>query len=201
MRAPDAYTEELVNAAQTLGNALQQWEAAGTFVLQSFALRYQQDRLHEMRAGLEAPQPSSPRVVAGVAILATALVACGRAEAARPIIDKVLAGGEIRLPDDNMWLGGVALISGTVAKIGSVEQRALLRRELAPFAERWCIFGSGGAAFGTGHHWLGRLARADGDEEAARRHFESAAALSDAAGAEYWAGVARDDLGAVVEHA
>ena len=164
-----------------------------------FALRYQQDRVREIRAGLEAPQPQSPRVVAGVAVLAAALVACGRAEAARPIIDKVLDGGELQLPHDNLWLGAVALISGTVAEIGTDEQRSLLRRELAPFAERWCIFGAGGAAFGTGHHWLGRLARADGDDAAATRHFDAAAVLSASVDADYWAGVARDDLAKVVE--
>jgi DNA-binding SARP family transcriptional activator len=199
MRSPDAYTEELVNAAHTLGNSLQQWDASGTFVLQMFALRYQQDRVREIRAGLEAPQPQSPRVIAGVAVLAAALVACGRAEAARPIVDKVLAGGELQLPHDNLWLGAVALISGTVAEIGTAEQRGLLRRELAPFAERWCIFGAGGAAFGTGHHWLGRLARADGDQVAATQHFDAALARSTAADAEYWAGVAHDDLAKVVE--
>jgi hypothetical protein len=164
-----------------------------------FALRYQQDRVREIRAGLEAPQPQSPRVVAGVAILAAALVASGRADAARPIVDKVLEGGELQLPRDNLWLGAVALISGTVAEIGTADQRGLLRRELAPFAERWCIFGAGGAAFGTGHHWLGRLARSDGDRAAATQHFEAAAALSASADAEYWCDVAHDDLKTVVE--
>jgi DNA-binding SARP family transcriptional activator len=193
MRAPDAYAEELVRAAHTLGRSLQQWDAEGTFVLQMFALRYQQDRLREVRAGLEAPAPLYPRVVAGVALLAAALVASGRAEAARPILDRSLEGGRLRLPHDNLWLGATALISGTASAIGTQEQRALLFRELEPFAERWCIFGAGGAAFGTGHHWLGKLARADGERAVADEHFDRAATVSDAAGASYWAAVARAD--------
>ena len=193
MRAPDAYTEELVHAAHTVGRSLQQHDAEGTFVLQMFALRYQQDRLREVRAGLEAPPPESPRVVAGVALLAAALVASGRPEAAKPILDRVLDGGELHLPHDNLWLGATALISGTAAAIGTEAQRALLISELGPFAERWCIFGAGGAAFGMGHHWLGKLATAIGDHESARLHLERAEALSDAAGAGYWAGVARAD--------
>jgi DNA-binding SARP family transcriptional activator len=193
MRAPDAYAEELVQAAHMLGRSLQQHDAEGTFVLQMFALRYQQDRLREVRAGLEAPPPQSPRVVAGVALLAAALIASGRSEAARPILDRVLEGGRLHLPHDNLWLGATALISGTVAAIGTDAQRALLIHELGPYAERWCIFGAGGAAFGTGHHWLGKLAIASGDRGAGRRHLDRAEELSDAAGAGYWAGVARAD--------
>jgi len=197
MRAPDAYTEELIMAARTLGASLQQWDAGGTFVLQMFALRYQQHRVHEVRKGLQQPQPQFPRVVAGVAILAAALVACDRDDAARVIVDQVLEGGELRLPHDNLWLGAVALMSGTVAVVGTPEQRALIARELQPFAERWCIFGAGGAAFGTGHHWLGRIARAQDEHEGAARHFEAAARLSDRAGATYWAQLARSDLATV----
>jgi hypothetical protein len=193
MRAPDSYAEELVHAAHTLGRSLQQWDAAGTFVLQMFALRYQQDRVREVRAGLEAPAPPFPRIVAGVALLAAALVASGRPEAAKPILDRVVEGGRLRLPHDNLWLGATALISGTAAVIGTLEQQNLLFHELEPFADRWCIFGAGGAAFGTGHHWLGKLAKGRGDTDAAARHFDRAAALSDAAGATYWADVARAD--------
>src|SRR5207253_8787234 len=116
-----------------------------------------------------------------------------RPESARPILDKVLGGGRLRLPHDNMWLGATALIAGTASTIGTPEQRALLLGELEPFAERWCIFGAAGAAFGTGHHWLGKLARAGGNPALADRHFERAASLSDAAGAPFWAEVARAD--------
>lgn len=197
MRAPDSYAEELVQAAHTLGRSLQQHDAEGTFVLQMFALRLQQDRVREVRAGLEAPAPEYPRIVAGVALLAAALVASGQPEAAKPILGRVLDGGRLQLPHDNLWLGATALISGTAAAIGTPGQRALLVRELEPFAERWCIFGAGGAAFGTGHHWLGKLAKAGGEHGAASHHFDRAAALSDAAGASYWAEVARADRAAL----
>ncbi len=59
------------------------------------------------------------------------------------------------------------------------------------------MFGAGGAVFGTGHHWLGRLAVADRDLERATTHFERAAAASTKAGARYWADVARADLDAI----
>jgi DNA-binding SARP family transcriptional activator len=193
MRAADSYSEELVHAAQTLGRSLQQWDAQGMFVLQMFALRLQQDRVREIRAALEVPAPDGPRIVNGVALLAAAMVASGRPEAARPILDKAVEGGRLRLPHDNMWLGATALMSGAGAAIGTSEQRGLLYAELEPFAQRWCVFGAGGAAFGTGHHWLGRLAVANGNVGAATGHFERAESMSLAAGATYWAEVAYAD--------
>jgi tetratricopeptide (TPR) repeat protein len=206
MRAADAYAEELVHAARTVGRSLQQWDAEGTFVLQMFALRAQQDRLREVRAGLEVPGPDRPRIVAGVALLAAALVASGRTEAARSILDKALDRDRLRLPHDNMWLGATALLSATASVIGTVEQRLLLYRELEPFAELWCVFGAGGAVFGTGHHWLGKLSQANGDHARAKLHFDRAAALSGAGGASYWAewagtaGTVPVDGAALVDH-
>ena len=193
MRAADPFAEEMVQAAHTLGRSLQHWDAEGMFVLQMFALRFQQDRVREIRAALEVPAPDGQRIVAGVALLAAALVASGRPESARPILDRALAGGRLRLPHDNLWLGATALMSGTAAAIGTPEQRAVLAAALEPFAPRWCVFGAGGAAFGTGHHWLGKLALANGDVETATEHFERAETLSHAAGATYWAEQARTD--------
>jgi DNA-binding SARP family transcriptional activator len=193
MRAADPFAEELVHAAHTLGRALQQWDSEGMFVLQMFALRFQQDRVREIRAALEVPTPDGPRIVNGVALLAVALVASGRPDAARPILDRAVEGGRLRLPHDNMWLGATALMSGAAAAIGTPEQRALLFGELEPFARRWCAFGAGGAAFGTGHHWLGKLAVANGDVAAATNHFDWAESMSLAAGATYWAEVACAD--------
>jgi hypothetical protein len=163
------------------------------FVLQMFALRFQQDRVREIRAALEMPASDGPRIVNGVALLAAALIASGRPEAARPILDRAVERGRIRLPRDNMWLGATALMSGTAAAIGTPDQRALLYGELEPFAQRWCAFGAGGAAFGTGHHWLGKLAVANGDRAAATDHFDWAESMSLAAGATYWAEVAHAD--------
>jgi tetratricopeptide (TPR) repeat protein len=193
MRAADAFAEELVHAAHTIGRSLQQWDSEGVFVLQMFALRFQQDRVREIRASLETPAAVGRRIVNGVALHAAALVASGSPEAARPILDRAFEGGRSRLPHDNMWLGATALMCGTAAAIGSPGQRALLASELEPFAQRWCTFGAGGAAFGTGHHWLGKLAVAGGDIEAATDHFEWAESMSRAAGATYWADVAEAD--------
>ncbi len=110
-------------------------------------------------------------------------MASGRADDARLILDRTAVGGSLRLPHDNLWLGATALYAGVAASTGHIEQRDLLRQSLRPFADQWCVFGAGGAVFGTGHHWLGRLAIADGDREGARSHLERAVTMSEDAGA------------------
>ena len=194
---PRGEAEELVRAARRLGAELQQGDSEGTFILQSFALRFQQDRTREVTAGLETPTSGQPRILAGLSLLAAALVESGRSDDARKILDRAVVGAEIRLPHDNLWFAATALYAGVAARAGSAEQRTVLTRALEPLANLWCMFGAGGAIFGTGHHWLGRLAVADSDVERAISHFERAAELSTAAGAGYWADVAGTDLDAI----
>jgi DNA-binding SARP family transcriptional activator len=191
---PWGEAEELVRAARRVGRELQQDDAEGAFILHWFTLRYQQGRAREVTSGLETPGSGHPRILAGLSLLAAALVTSGRADDARLILDRTAVGGSLRLPHDNLWLGATALYSGVAASTGHLEQRALMRQSLSPFADQWCVFGAGGAVFGTGHHWLGQLAIADGDREAARSHLERAVTMSEAAGADYWTEVARKDL-------
>ena len=99
--------------------------------------------------------------------------------------------GTIRVPGDNFWLGAVALFAGVAATCGSEEQQRILRTALTPRADRLCVFGTGGAVFGTGHHWLARLALALDESDAARRHLSLAATICEDADAAYWADRAR----------
>ncbi|MGZ4753488.1 MAG: BTAD domain-containing putative transcriptional regulator [Acidimicrobiia bacterium] len=194
LRSPGGETEELVRAAHVLGRRLEQGDAEGTFILQMFALRYQQGRSREITAPLETPAPEHPRMLAGLAILAAALVAGERLDAARAILDQVVFDGELQLPHDNLWLAATALFGGVAAATGTPEQRALFARTLAPFADHWCVFGAGGAVFGTTHHWLGQLALAEHDVKQATGHFARAVELAEAGHADYWAAAARDWL-------
>ncbi len=191
MTEPGADAEGLVRAARTLGLSLQQGDAEGTFILQMFALRRQQGRVREIASGLEAPSDTQPRMEAGLALLACAFLDAARPDDARRVVDQVLAGDQVRFPLDNMRLAATGLVGGVVAAVGTPEQNELCRLELDRFAEQWCVFGSGGAVFGTGHHWLGELAAAAGDVEAARRHLVRAVAQSEDAASPYWTDRAR----------
>ena len=183
---PFAETEDLVGAARTIGREFQQGEADGTFLLQSFALRYEQGRSHEISKVLDAPQGNHPRLLAGLAVLALAYSRSGREHEARRLLDRVVVDEDLRIARDNLWLGAAALYSGVAAELGTPEQQRVFLRVLSPFARRWCVFGAGAAAFGTGDLWLGRLERALGHPDAAAAHFGAARRTAQRDGAKYW---------------
>ena len=199
MQSASSATEELINAAAILGRQLQIFDTTGVHMLQMFALRYQQGRSGEVTAGLSEGSTDMPPIMAGTALLALSYAESGRLDLARRALDRVVSRDEILLPRDNFWLGAVGLFSGVAAVCGTAGQRRRLRAGLEPRADRFCIFGAGGAVFGTGHHWLARLARADGDIEAARQHLESAARVCHDARAQFWADRARNEAESIVD--
>jgi len=198
MQSASTTTGELIDAAALLGRQLQVFETTGLHMLQTFALRYQQGRAREMTVGLSEGATDKPPIVAGSGLLALALAEAGRLDQARQALDRVVNHDGILLPRDNFWLGGVALFSGVAAACGSESQRQLLRVNLEPRADRFCLFGAGGAVFGCGHHWMARLAAADGDHRAAQDHLAEAARICDDAGARYWADRARTEAAAAM---
>ncbi|MEP6625039.1 MAG: hypothetical protein ABJC79_11385, partial [Acidimicrobiia bacterium] len=183
-------TEELIKGAALIGRQQQVGSGPGVQMLQTFAVRYQQGRLHELATGFSAPQPSSPQIRAGTSLLALALSEIGATDDARSVLDQVIDRGEITLPPDNFRPAAVALFAGVAARCGTAAQRKVLRTALEPRADQFCVFGAGGAVFGTHHHWLARLAAADCDHDTALSHFRRASELCREVGATYWADVA-----------
>ncbi len=193
MRSCSAETGELVNAAAMLGRRLGIADSDGTALLQTFALRSQQGRSREMTSGLASAPDDVPAITSGSGLLALSFAEAGRADAARALLDRVV-DDEIRLPRDNFRLGGLALFAAAAASCGTDTQRALLRDEIEPLAAQFLVFGTGGAVFGTGHHWLARLEHALGDDGAAREHLTHAADICYNTEAQYWERRARDEL-------
>ena len=193
MRNASELSEELVRGAALIGKQLQITTSDGVHMLQTFTLRYQQGRTREITSGLQAPERSAPQVLAGTALLAISCAEAGRLETASALLDHAVADGTVNLQHDNFFLAAAGLFGGVAARCGSTKQRDALRTVLEPHADSFCVFGAGGAVFGTHHHWLSRLAAAAGDLEQARGHLERAAELCDTAGATYWADRARHE--------
>ncbi len=191
--------EGLINAAVTIGRRLQIADAEGVFLLQMFALRYQRGHVRESAHALATPRPEDPKVIAGTALLALIFAESGRPDAARSYLDRVVTPAGITLPHDNFFFGGVSLFAGVAAICGGARQRAALRAVLLEDASRFCLFGSGGAVFGTGHHWLARLALAESDLDGARRHLAEAARVCHHADAPFWAARARQESARIAD--
>ena len=197
MRDASELTEERVLGAALIGKHLQITSSDGVHMLQTFALRYQQGRTREITSGLQTPKKSDPQILAGTALLAVSCAEAGRLDTARAMLDRAVSDVGVTLQRDNFFLAATGLFGGVAALCGSAEQRDALRTVLDPNADSFCVFGAGGAVFGTQHHWLARLARADGEVAQARQHLERAEKLCDAAGATYWADRARHENSAL----
>lgn len=193
MRDASELTEELVRGSALIGKQLQISTSDGVYMLQTFAMRYQQGRAREITAGLRTPEQSAPQILAGTALLALSCAEAGRLDTARTLLDHAVADRVVTLQHDNFFLAAAGLFGGVAALCGSAEQRDALRTVLDPNADKFCVFGAGGAVFGTHHHWLARLAAADGEVAQARGHLERAEKLCDTADAKYWADRARHE--------
>ena len=193
MRETGPEVEVAIDAAAAFARHAGIRDAVGLQTLQTFVLRYQQGRTREVITGLTTPVDDAPPILAGISLLALSFAAAGRFDQARPILDRIVAD-EIRLPRNNFWFGAVAMLADVAASCGDDRQRDLLRAALAPIAEQFVVFGTGGAVLGTGHHWLARLAHAAGDDDAARVHLQSAARLCYDCDAPFWEHRARADL-------
>ena len=169
MRETGPEVEVAIDSAAAFARHAGIRDAAGLQTLQTFVLRYQQDRTREVITGLATPTDDAPPVLAGISLLGLSFAAAGRFDQARPILERIVTD-EIRLPRNNFWFGALAMLADVAASCGTDRQRACLYDALLPVADQCVVFGTGGAVLGTGHHWLGRLARARGDEVTAREH-------------------------------
>ena len=163
MRETGPEVEVAIDSAAAFARHAGIRDAAGLQTLQTFVLRYQQDRTREVITGLATPTDDAPPVLAGISLLGLSFAAAGRFDQARPILERIVTD-EIRLPRNNFWFGALAMLADVAASCGTDRQRACLYDALLPVADQCVVFGTGGAVLGTGHHWLGRLARARGDE-------------------------------------
>jgi hypothetical protein len=178
-------TEECINAAARLGARLGVPEVDGQHVLHTFVLRLQQGRSRELAIGIPAVADDPPPVAAGTSLLCIALARAGRHDEARQILDTTVAESAALHPD-NFRIGALAFFAGAAARCGSADQRRVLADALEPYANQLLVFGTLGAVLGSGHHWLGELARAAGDEALAHEHFRAAADFCYNADVPYW---------------
>jgi hypothetical protein len=186
--------QRLAEEARRVGDRLDQSDAIGAYILQSFVVRYQQGRLGEVSSTIETPIEYREAVPSWFALMATFLSETGRHDEARAVIDRLLRRGFETMPRDTFWLASMCLLAGAAAKSGATGAIGALESRLSPYADRFVVFGAGGAVLGVVHHWLGLLAAADGRRRDAEAHLTMAFRASTLAMSEFWAQRAEDLL-------
>jgi tetratricopeptide (TPR) repeat protein len=115
-------------------------------------------------------------------------IRAGDIELARTVRARLGDGPEARSGWESMWLR--FQIELAVAD-GDTEAVARLRERLAPHEGEWLVALWGTSIHGPISHWLGLLAAAAGEAEAARTHFLNAMTQADVLDARPWAEAAR----------
>src|SRR5262249_41386498 len=117
-------------------------------------------------------------------VLAALLADSGRLDEARSILDALAADDFAALRRDFNYPPSLALLATVASQAGDLVRVRTLYALLEPYAERNVVFPVySPGVLGSGHHFLGLLAAADGDAARAATHFEAALAANARLGA------------------
>jgi AAA ATPase domain len=167
-------SEELSERARYLGGRLHDSSPNHNYMVQSF----QRARLRGAFGGLEtamvAAQEKYPDILGYRAALALLFAHHGQADRARIILKGLATNSYSDVPMDNLTLWVLGVIAEAVSICGEPQWVLPLYEKLKPF-DAFNIVMSWGSVFdGAVSHYLGVLAQALGDVDAATTHFECA---------------------------
>lgn len=118
----------------------------------------------------------------------------GRTEEARSTLEAVAAPAFEELTCDEHWLSAVAMLAIVSVALEDETHAALLYERLAPYAHLIVVHDTLRSDLGPVAHYLGMLAAARGDRDAAREHFEAALTKTTRMGARPWRARAQAEL-------
>jgi DNA-binding CsgD family transcriptional regulator len=179
-----AEAEEATERSREWSHLLTGRDPSGVYGIQMFTLRREQGRLTELApvirvlAGGDRPGAWRPGFVALLAELG--MDDDVRRELA-VVGEEGLAGFR-----DSLWIASLTYLTDAAAAVGDADTAALVYPELAPYAGTPVMIGHGVACYGAADRYLGMLATARGDLDAADAHFEAAMAINRRMGAATW---------------
>lgn len=185
--------ERLIETAFAIGERTVPWNAAVTYQLQLFVLRWEQGRLDEVRETIESAVATYPGYPVWRCVLACLYAELGLAEEARKVLMQFAATDFGELPFDEEWLLGMSLLAEACASVGDGPQAAVIYQLLTPYAELSAV-SAPEVSIGAVARVLGKLAATAGRWEQAEDHFENAIQLNARMGARPWLAHSRHDF-------
>ena len=159
--------------------------------VQTFALRFEQGRLDEVRPAVEAwaGQGERPAWTIGYGTL---LAECGEPTAAADVLRPFADAGFDTVPRDDLFFLSLGAAATGVVLLEDSDAAAALYELLSPHASRVVVAAEGALCWGSIHRFLGPLAALVGHTEQASMHFEAAMSVHERLGARPF--LARDRL-------
>lgn len=109
-----------------------------------------------------------------------------RTDEARALLRTLAAGGCRRIPHDNLWMTGVALLGVAAAGLDDRPTAATIHRILEPYAGQLVVCGNAVATIGPVDHYLALLAGSLGRRREAGRHLRAAERIAARIGSPAW---------------
>lgn len=138
-----------------------------------FATRWLQGRLPELEDPTRRYVEVQPLNVAWRCDLCLILASAGREAEARHELDALALDEFDRIPRNVVWLACLAILAESVSLLGDAERARRLTELLSPYAERNVVL-TGAACVGPVRRFLGILARAQDQHDAAVEHLSAA---------------------------
>jgi DNA-binding SARP family transcriptional activator/class 3 adenylate cyclase len=182
--------ERVVSEACKIGTESGQPDALVFYVAGMTHVRLQQGRLREYVDQLEEAARAHAGIPGYWGAAALALFDADRGDEAAVLLRDAAADGFAHLPQDSLWLPGLALYSEVAMLLGASEPASILYELLEPWRDQWSYMGAG--IDGPVAHFLGGLAAVVGEFDMAEEHFGAAHHAAVEAGATYF--TARTEL-------
>ena len=167
--------EALLRGLQSHGvNAEQAWSG------QAFIRAWDRGQLATMTSLVEQAAARPPHLIVWKVALGACLVASGRGDEARPLLDELITPTGIDHNPDSLYLAIGALLVEISREVGTPEHAALLCQHLLPYRGRIIITGLGRASLGPLDRFIGLAAFQAGDLDLADELLAAAVAQSQA---------------------
>ncbi len=174
--------EVLISDARALGERAQSWNAAVSYRLQLYVLRWEQGRLAEMSELVQRSVDEYPTYPLFRAVLAHLAAELGDHAVSRAAFDHLADGGFAPLPFDEEWLVSMTFLAEAARLLADAPRAALVYERLLPYADRMAI-SYPEISTGPVSRYLGVLAATRGRPEQARLHLQHALEVSERIGA------------------
>jgi tetratricopeptide (TPR) repeat protein len=154
--------------------------------IHEFALRFEQQRLADVEAAVQALVAELPGVALFRSMLALLYSESGRAEAARAVLEEALGPGPIDAESDSTRFGSVCILTDVACRLGDASTASRCAAAIADYPEQMAIVA--GVVYGVVSHHLAMadtLLRRWDDAEA---RFRQAEMIHRKAGMPRWLG-------------
>jgi DNA-binding SARP family transcriptional activator len=177
--------EELAAEVIELGMMAQSPAALHYSAVELIMLRWEQGRLEEVEEPLRELYKRADAAVWRAALARFYSETRDHAKA-RPQLDALGADRFAAIPFDGNWLAAMSFLALSCAELADSAMAGALFEQLEPYRNRFVVVGKVAACLGPVSQFLGVLAAARGDRDAAVTLLEQAAESSGAVGSEPW---------------